>query len=56
MNDALGNRMKGYERVGSGLLMRRCPVIVRVDGRAFHSWTRGAEKLSITPQTSGAST
>ena len=42
--DSLGDRMKGYEAVSSGALTRRCPVIVRVDGKAFHSWTRGMEK------------
>lgn len=39
--DSLGDRMKGYERVANHSLMRRVPVIVRVDGRAFHTWTRG---------------
>ena len=33
----LGDRMKGYEAVSAGQLLRRVPVIVRVDGRAFHS-------------------
>lgn len=41
----LGDRMKdNYEKVGKRLLTRRTPVIVRVDGRAFHSFTRGADK------------
>ena len=42
--DSLGDRMKGYERVPSGKLTRRTPVIVRVDGRSFHTFTRGMEK------------
>jgi tRNA(His) 5'-end guanylyltransferase len=33
--------MKGYEAVFDGVLVRRSPVIVRVDGKAFHSLTRG---------------
>lgn len=38
----LGDRMKAnYEKRGRRYLLRRVPVIVRVDGRAFHSWTRG---------------
>lgn len=40
MNDGLGNRMKTYESVSSSKLVRRIPVIVRVDGKAFHSWTK----------------
>ena len=40
--DALGDRMKGYyEQVPNIRLMRRTPVIIRVDGKAFHSYTRG---------------
>lgn len=42
--DALGERMKGYEYVTRTHLMRRCPVIIRVDGRAFHTFTRGFKK------------
>ena len=33
----MATRMKGYEACFSPTLMRRMPVIVRVDGRAFHS-------------------
>jgi tRNA(His) 5'-end guanylyltransferase len=36
----LGNRMKQYERVSEFILSRRIPVIVRIDGRAFHTITR----------------
>jgi len=44
--DSLGSRMKGYERVSNISLTNRTPVIVRVDGRCFHSLTKiwGAEK------------
>lgn len=37
---AIGDRMKGYENVFSMELTKRIPVIVRIDGRAFHTITR----------------
>jgi tRNA(His) 5'-end guanylyltransferase len=36
----IGDRMKGYEQVSSFTLPRRIPVLVRIDGRAFHTITR----------------
>lgn len=39
--DDLGDRMKKYEYVTRTYLMRRTPVIIRVDGKAFHTFTRG---------------
>lgn len=36
--------MKEYERASSSTLPRRLPIIVRVDGRCFHSATRGLTK------------
>lgn len=36
----IGNRMKKYERCFEYILPRRIPVIVRIDGRAFHTITR----------------
>jgi tRNA(His) guanylyltransferase len=44
MEDSLGDRMKGYEAIPKQTLMRRTPVIVRLDGRAFHTFARGVEK------------
>jgi tRNA(His) guanylyltransferase len=41
---ALGDRMKGYEAATRILLPRRTYTIARVDGRAFHSYLRGAER------------
>ena len=42
INDNLGSRMKeNYENVSKTKLMRRCPVIIRIDGRAFHTFTKG---------------
>lgn len=38
--DDLGNRMKTfYEEIPKTKLMRRCPVICRIDGKAFHTFT-----------------
>ena len=42
--DALGTRMKKYEYVSRTHLVNRCPVIVRLDGKAFHTFTRGFQK------------
>ena len=43
-NDALGNRMKTYENVTRNYLTRRMPVMIRCDGKAFHTFTRGLKK------------
>jgi tRNA(His) 5'-end guanylyltransferase len=41
VRDDLGNRMKTfYEQVPKTKLMRRTPVIIRIDGKAFHTFTR----------------
>ena len=43
--DTLGDRMKGqYEDRTRYFLPRRTYTILRVDGRAFHTWTRGLTK------------
>jgi len=43
--DTLGNRMKDfYENRYRVYLTRRIPVIIRVDGNAFHTFTRGLDK------------
>ena len=39
-NETLGSRMKQYEDCYNVRIPRRFPMIVRLDGRAFHSWTR----------------
>lgn len=39
--DSLGDRMKQYEGIPKISLMRRNPVIIRIDGKAFHTFTRG---------------
>lgn len=42
--DSLGDRMKGYENISRIYLTRRTPVIIRIDGKTFHSFTRGFAK------------
>jgi tRNA(His) 5'-end guanylyltransferase len=44
MNDSLGDRIKRYERAYAHHLTPRTPVLIRVDGRAFHTYTRGMAK------------
>lgn len=40
----LGSRMKQYEKVNDFKLTRRTPVIIRVDGRSFHTFTKGLDR------------
>ena len=42
--DQLGDRMNGYEQNSRITLTRRVPVIIRLDGKAFHTYTRGLKK------------
>ena len=43
--DSLGDRMKeNYENRAKTYLIRRMPVIIRLDGKAFHTFTKGLEK------------
>lgn len=43
--DSLGDRMKeNYENRAKTYLVRRTPVIIRIDGKAFHTFTRGFKK------------
>ena len=44
IHDALGQRMKKYEMVSKSVLMARTPVAIRVDGKAFHTFTRHLNK------------
>ena len=44
VHDALGTRMKEYERRNQYYLQRRTPVAIRIDGRAFHSYTKGLNR------------
>lgn len=40
----LAKRMKDYESISKTKLMKRCPVICRIDGKAHHSFTRGFKR------------
>lgn len=42
--DALGDRMKKYEYITRMHLVPRMPVILRIDGKAFHSFTKGFQR------------
>lgn len=45
VRDELGKRMKeNYEQIAQTKLMRRTPVAIRIDGKAFHTFTRGFRK------------
>lgn len=43
-HDSLGNRMKDYENSFRSYLPRRIPVIIRLDGCHFHSYTKKCKK------------
>lgn len=42
--DSLGDRMKGYENVPRIKLTPRLPIIIRIDGKSFHTYTKGFER------------
>lgn len=45
VHDDLGTRMKTYyEQIPKTKLMRRTPVAIRIDGKAFHTFTKGFQK------------
>ena len=41
---SLSDRMKEYELVSQAKLIKKLPVIIRLDGRGFSKFTRGFEK------------
>lgn len=45
-HDSLGDRMKFYESIGAAAerLMPLVPVMIRLDGKAFHTFTKGMQK------------
>lgn len=46
----LGNRIKtNYEHRARKMLTRRMPVIIRLDGKAFHTYTKGMAKPFCKP-------
>ncbi len=45
IRDELGTRMKTfYEAVPDTKLVKRMPVAIRIDGKAFHTFTRGFKR------------
>ncbi len=42
--DSLGDRMKEYERCSQTILTRRIPAIIRLDGKAFHTFTKKMDR------------
>ena len=40
----LGDRMKGYENINRNHLISRMPVVLRLDGKAFHTFCRKFDK------------
>lgn len=42
--DELSKRMKKYEFANRRYLTNRMPVVVRIDGRSFHTFTKGFER------------
>lgn len=44
MGEDLGDRMKRYEGIPALHLIPKMPVLIRLDGRAFHTLTRGCVK------------
>ncbi len=48
---SLGDRMKGYESISKTKLLRRTPVIIRLDGKAFHTWTKQLKNVDESLET-----
>jgi tRNA(His) 5'-end guanylyltransferase len=44
MNDDIGDRMKRYEDATGRILVPRMPFVIRIDGKAFHTFTKGYQK------------
>lgn len=42
--DSLGNRMKNYESINRTFLIPKMHTVLRLDGRAFHTYTKPFEK------------
>ncbi len=40
----IGTRMKGYEDINRYYLTKRMPMIIRVDGKSFHTYTKNCKK------------
>jgi tRNA(His) 5'-end guanylyltransferase len=44
MQDAMGDRMKDIESRTRYFLPRRCYTLLRIDGKSFHTYTRGLDR------------
>lgn len=44
MLDSLGDRMKGYEEACESRLLPGLPIVARIDGRAFHTFTNNLQR------------
>lgn len=44
IQDSLGDRVKGYEAAYNHKFTKRTPLIIRVDGKAFHTFTKNCNK------------
>jgi len=42
--DNLGDRMKGYEGIERRYMTKRTPTLIRLDGKAFHTFTKGFQR------------
>ena len=47
--DKLGEELKAIEKANEGILPTQVPVIIRLDGKAFHTYTKKAEKPFSVP-------
>lgn len=47
INKDIGTRMKGYEATSQGRFIDQLPIIVRIDGKAFHTFTK--QNKCVTP-------
>lgn len=45
---SIGDRMKNYEQVTRHYLTKRVPIIIRIDGKTFHTFTKNILKKDIT--------
>lgn len=45
----LGQRMKMYEDCSNNTLMRKTPVVIRVDGKAFHTYVKNFNSIKYGP-------
>jgi tRNA(His) 5'-end guanylyltransferase len=44
LKDTLGDRIKHYESISEHYFTPKIPIIIRVDGKAFHTWTKGCQR------------